>query len=66
MAEEYGVQVPQDGIAVDVDLDILIDHIIVGPEIPPEQQSRVAELAREAGFEGRLRFSTLLGKPRYI
>jgi hypothetical protein len=65
-AEEFAVQVPREGIAVDVDLNELIDHIIVGPAISPEDRDRVAILARNAGFGDRLRFSTLLGKPRYV
>lgn len=65
-AEEFGVNVPADGIEVPVDLSLLIDHIIVGPKISAVQRERVALLARRAGFEDRLRFSSLLGKPRYI
>jgi len=65
-AEEFGVPVPEDGIEVSVDLDVLIDHIIVGPKISAPEQEQVAVLASDAGFGDRLRFSSLLGKPRYI
>lgn len=65
-AAEFGVEVPRDGIAVDVDLDKLIDQIIVGPRTSPDEGELVAELAKNAGLGDRLRFSTLLGKPRYI
>jgi hypothetical protein len=66
IAEEFGVPVPELGIEVSVDLNTLIDHIVVGPELSVEQRDLVAALARSAGFEDRLRFSTLLGRPRYI
>jgi hypothetical protein len=66
IAEEFRVPVPELGIEVSVDLNTLIDHIVVGPELPVEQRDLVAALARCAGFEDRLRFSTLLGRPRYI
>ncbi len=65
-AEEFGVPVPELGIEVAVDLDILIDQIVVGPGIPAEHRDRVAALAAREGFETRLRFSSLLGRPRYI
>jgi hypothetical protein len=60
------VNVPEMGIEVPVNLDRLIDHIIVGPEIPAAPRERVVALARAAGFEARIRYSSLLGKPRYI
>jgi hypothetical protein len=66
VAEESGVNVPKDGISVSVDLEALVDHIIVGPEISAKQRERVAKLARDAGLGDRLRFSSLLGKPRYV
>jgi hypothetical protein len=61
--DELGVEL---GIEVSADLDTLIDHIVVGPAIPPDERDRVAELASGAGFKDRLRFSSLLGRPRYI
>jgi hypothetical protein len=66
MAEEFGVSVPVRGISVPVSLRGLIDHIIIGPEISAAQWRRVERLARETGFGDRLRFSSLLGKPRYV
>jgi hypothetical protein len=66
MAEEFGASIPELGIEVAVDLDILIDSIVVGPEIRREDSDHVVALARREGFERQLRFSTLLGRPRYI
>lgn len=66
MAEEFGVAAPETGIEVSVDLDVLIDHIVIGPKISEKTQEEVAELAKGAGLSNRLRFSSLLGRPRYI
>lgn len=66
MAEENGVRVPIDGIEVPVDPTKLIDHIIVGPEISEAERKRVVAIAERAGLGDWLRFSSLLGKPRYI
>lgn len=65
-AEEFAVAVPEHGIEVGVDLNVLIDHIIVGPAISPEERDRVVSLAKVAGLHDRLRISSLLGLPRYI
>jgi hypothetical protein len=64
-AEEFGVPVPELGIEVDVDLDILVDQIVVGPETPAQERDRVLAISQQARFEDRLRFSSLLGRPRY-
>jgi hypothetical protein len=66
MAEEFSVTVPEKGIEVSVDLNVLIDHIVIGPKISAREQEQVVTLATEAGLGKRLRFSSLLGKPRYI
>jgi hypothetical protein len=66
IAEEFGVQVPETGIEVSVDLNELVDHIIIGPEITPQERDRVASLVAGAGLNDRLRDSSLIGKPHYI
>ena len=38
MAEEFGVGVPEDGISVEVDLDLLINRIVLGSTISSEQR----------------------------
>lgn len=66
MAEEFAVRVPELGIFVAVDLDALIDHIMIGPELTEAEREQVIEAARAAGFGNRLVKSSLLGTPRYV
>lgn len=66
MAEEFGVQVPPDGIFVDVDLKILVERIVLGSTTTTEERATVTQCVRRVGLDGRLELSTLLGKPRYV
>lgn len=66
MAEEFGVRVPSDGIAVEVDLGVLIGRIVLGSTTSPAEREIVTEHVGRAGFADRLQRSTLLGRPRYI
>lgn len=66
MAEEFAVQVPPDGIFVDVDLGILIGRIVLGSITTPDERAIVTEHVKKIGLGDRLELSTLLGKPRYV
>lgn len=66
MAEEFGVQVPEHGVFVDVDLPTLIERIVVGSTTTEPERVTVAECVRAARLDDRLELSTLLGQPRYI
>lgn len=66
MAEEFAVQVPPNGILVEVDLSALIDRIVLGSTTTAEEREIVTEHVSRAGLIDRLEQSTLLGKPRYI
>lgn len=66
MAEEFAVQVPPDGIFVDVDLTVLIDRIVLGSTTTAEERAIVVKHVGDAGLADRLELSTLLGKPRYV
>ena len=66
MAEEFGVQVPEHGILVDVDLSVLIERIVLGSTTTEAERAAVAQRVAAAGLSDRLEFSTLLGKPRYV
>jgi hypothetical protein len=66
MAEEFGVQVPPDGIFVDVDISVLIDRIVLGSTTTAEERSIVGDQVRRFGLDDRLEMSTLLGRPRYV
>jgi|SRR6185312_722763 len=64
-AEEYGVQVPEEGIRVDFDPHALIQEIHIGPSLSPEERSAVLVQCEQIGAPVRPIVSTLLGKPRY-
>jgi hypothetical protein len=66
MASEFVPDVPAGGIEVPVDLDALIDHIMLGPELSVEDRDRIIASSREAGLGDRVRKSSLLGQPRFI
>lgn len=66
MAEEFAVQVPHDGIFVDVDLTLLVERIVLGSTTTATERAIVAEHVERAGLSDRLEESTLLGKPRYV
>ena len=65
-AEEFGVQVPEKGIFVEVDFDVLVDRIILGSTISSDESNLVAKALESLGLGDRLQISTLLGRPRYI
>jgi hypothetical protein len=65
MAEECGVHVPEQGINVRFDLNKLIDKIVLGPSLSPEEIEAVAKNAANHGLERRIVTSSLLGTPRY-
>lgn len=64
-AEEYGVQVPELGIEVMFDLDILIEKIFLGPLLSESDIESVRNAASRHGFANRICMSSLLGQPRY-
>src|SRR3546814_206027 len=66
MAEEFGVQVPSDGISVEVDLSVLVGRIVLGSTTSRAEREIVTEHVERAGLADRLQRSTLLGRPRYI
>lgn len=66
MAEEFGVQVPENGILVDVDLSALIERIVLGSTTTETERATVAQHVAAAGLSDRLELSTLLGQPRYV
>ena len=65
MAEEYGVQVPEEGIDVAFLPDELVESIYLGPKLSEEERKAVSGICTSAGIDDRLSTSTLLGQPRY-
>ncbi len=66
MAEENAVQVPADGISVEVDLDVLVERIVMGSTTSREERDLVTRHVERARLGDRLQRSTLLGCPRYV
>jgi hypothetical protein len=66
MAEEFGVQVPERGIFVEVDLPTLVERIVLGSTTAEAERAKVTEHVNAAGLADRLELSTLLGQPRYV
>lgn len=66
MAEEFGVQVPEHGILVDVDLSVLIERIVLGSTTTETERATVTQHVAAAGLSDRLELSTLFGQPRYV
>jgi len=58
--------VPNDGVEVAVDLEALIEHIMLGPELSKTDLEIIVEKSRSLGLGDRLLKSSLLGQPRFI
>tara|TARA_R110002074_G_C12548406_1_gene666355 strand:+ start:4630 stop:5358 length:729 start_codon:yes stop_codon:yes gene_type:complete len=65
-AEENGVVVPEKGVRVSVDMNQLVERIILGTTITPDEREMVFVHAERLGFADRIEVSSLLGTPRYI
>jgi len=60
------VPVPKLGVYVDVDLDVLVERIIIGPALPSPDQDAIRDATKAAGLLDRVSKSSLLGTPRYV
>jgi DUF2971 family protein len=65
-AEEYGVQVPEFGINVPFDPQVLIESIYVGPSLQANERTELERACEGAELRPQFKTSTLLGRPRYI
>ncbi len=65
-AEEFGVQLQDYGIFVEVDLHVLIERIVLGSTTTREERDIIKQHVERAGLGDRLQRSTLLGRPRYV
>jgi hypothetical protein len=66
IAEEFGVQVPELGIEVSVDLVALVERIMLGPALSGAERDRIVQHAQRVGLGDRLVVSSLLGRRRYV
>jgi len=51
---------------IEVYLDALIEHIVLGPELSKDECDLIVEKSRKVGIGERVRKSSLLGQPRFI
>jgi hypothetical protein len=65
-AEEFGVPVPERGIQVDFDPAVLVQEIVLGPNLEPERHTEIRQVCESAGLDGLIRTSSLLWTPRYL
>lgn len=65
-AEEFGVQVPEKGIFIEVNYEELIDHIVIGPDVNGEEKDRLNQVCKEYGLETRLQDSSLTYTPLFV
>lgn len=63
---EFGVDTPDDGILVGVNLDTLIESIMLGPSLTREEVETITEESRKAGLVDRICKSSMYGRPRFI
>lgn len=66
IAEEFGVQVPQLGVQLSVDLHVLIERVVLGPLLDSSEIAAITAAAKTAGLADRIEKSSLLGQPRYV
>lgn len=65
MAEEFGVQVPENEVKVEFDVPQLIERIYLGPLLSETDAEAIRDAAKAHGLEDRIRVSSMLGTPRY-
>jgi len=65
-AEEFGVLVPEQGIEVAVDLEIMIDHIVSGLRFPLSTATVSLCWRHARALRGSYAFQACSGRPRYI
>ena len=66
MAEEFGVEVPEEGVFVEFDLDALVESIYLGPSLPKDDAEAIRNAIKQRGLDQRIQISSLLGTPRYV
>jgi len=64
-AAEYGVPISDDGVMVQLDLDLMVDEIRVGPSMTNGAAGAVQDALSQAGLNCPVRRSVLARKPTY-
>ncbi len=65
-AEEFGVNIPEEGISVSFDPKVLIENLYIGPQILDKKRKAIISICSEIGIEDRVINSSLLGYPWYV
>lgn len=65
LAEEFGVNVPEEGINISFDPKVLIENLYIGPQLLDENRMAILNICSEIGIEDRVINSSLLGYPWY-
>lgn len=66
IAEEFGVDVPKEGIHVEVDPFQLIETVQIGPKLDEEARTKVIDDCTVYGLGERVLVTSLLDRPKYI
>lgn len=66
MAQQFGVQIPSEGISVSANLGELVTEVFLGPELSNGERELVEFACKNHGLEDRVRVSSLLSRPRYV
>lgn len=64
-AEEFGVAVPTEGVRVAFNMTDLIDKIVLGPLLTPQERESILRAMSRAELEDKIQESSMLGTPRY-
>jgi hypothetical protein len=66
MAEEFGMNIPEKGIYVEIDVNKLIDEIYIGPNLENKDIENCIEICKRLKIHDKIKISALLGKPVYV
>jgi hypothetical protein len=65
MASEFGVNTPDLGVDVEINLDTLVERIMLGPELSDDERKTIIAHSQKVGLGDRVCKSSLLGQPRF-
>lgn len=66
LAEEFGVNVPKNGIYVDANINTLISEIYIGPYISSLERDKIIEICESHSLTKQVKISSLSGHPRFV
>lgn len=65
VADEFGVNVPENGILVAFDAATLVETVFIGPDLDATEKALVLQACEKAGLSPRVCVTSLLSRPRY-